>query len=138
MKDIRKLAIKMDKWMIWVLIVIVSLIGSAANILWKVASNHIGQISWKKLLNIRWDLQTLFTPLVFTTLFLMFLGRFTSIVPTGYMGITQLVTSITILSLVFTALLDTIILKAKYPLNVWIGVIIGLMAIYLISYNVKS
>lgn len=128
----------MDRWIIWVLIVIVSLIGSFGNILWKVASNNIGQISWKKLLNIRWDLQTLFTPLVFTSLFLMFVGRFASIVPTGYMGITQLVTSITILTLVFTALLDTIILKTKYPLNVWIGVIIGSIAIYLISYSVKS
>jgi len=128
----------MDGWIVWVLIVAVSLIGSISNILWKVASNNIGQISWKHLLDIKWDLQTLFTPLVFTALFLMFVGRFASIVPAGYMGITQLITSITILTLVFTSLLDTIILKTKYPLNVWAGVIIGLIAIYLISYSVKT
>lgn len=107
----------MDKWIIWILIVLVSLIGSCGNILWKVASNRIGQVSWKKLLNIQWDLQTLFTPLVFTALFLMFVGRFASIVPTGYMGITQLITSIAILTLVFTSLLDTIVLKNQISLK---------------------
>jgi len=128
----------MDRWIIWVLIVLISLIGSCGNILWKVASNRIGQISWKKLLDIWWDIRTLFTPLVFTALFLMFVGRFASMVPTGYMGITLLVTAITILTLVFTALLDTVFLKTIYPTKVWIGVIIGLLAVYLISSSVKS
>jgi hypothetical protein len=127
----------MDKWMIWMLITGVSLIGSIGNILWKMASNNIGQISWKMLLDLRWDIQTLFTPLVFTALFFMFLARFGSIVPTGYMGITQLITAITILSLVFTAILDTVVLKTQYPINVWIGIIIGLIAIYLISYSLE-
>jgi len=129
---------KMDGWIIWVLIVLISLIGSCGNILWKIASNCIGQISWEKLLDIWWDIRTLFTPLVFTALFLMFVGRFASIVPTGYMSITLLVTSITILTLVFTVLLDTVFLKATYPPKVWIGVIIGLLAIYLISSSVES
>ena len=128
----------MDGWIIWVLIVLISLIGSCGNILWKMASNCIGQISWEKLLDIWWDIRTLFTPLVFTALFLMFVGRFASIVPTGYMSITLLVTSITILTLVFTVLLDTVFLKTRYPPTVWIGVIIGLLAIYLISSSVKS
>lgn len=128
----------MDRWIIWVLIVLISLIGSCGNILWKMASNRIGQISWEKLLGIWWDIRTLFTPLVFTALFLMFVGRFASIVPTGYMSITLLVTSITILTLVFTVLLDTVFLKTTYPPKVWIGVIIGLLAIYLISSSVKS
>jgi hypothetical protein len=128
---------KMEKWMIWLLITMVSLVGSCGNILWKIASNHIGQVSWKELLNVQWNLKTLFTPLVFTALFLMFVGRFASMVPTGYMGITQLVTSITILTLVFTALLDTMFLQAKYPLNVWIGVVIGLLAVYFIGGDLK-
>jgi len=123
----------MNKLVIWALILIVSLIGSCGNILWKVASNRIGQISWTKLLDIQWDLQTLFTPLVFTALFLMFVGRFASMVPTGYMGITQLVMSITIFTLVFTSILDYILLKTRYPIEVWIGVVIGLLAVYLIS-----
>lgn len=127
----------MDKWIIWILITGVSLIGSIGNILWKIASNNIGQISWKMLLDLRWDIQTLFTPIVFTALFFMFLARFGSIVPTGYMGITQLITAITILSLVFTAILDTVVLKTQYPINVWIGIIIGLIAIYLISYSLE-
>jgi len=124
---------EMNRLIIWVLIIIVSLIGSCGNILWKVASNRIGQISWEKLLDIQWDLQTLFTPLVFTSLFLMFVGRFATIVPIGYMGITQLVMSITILTLVFTSILDYILLKTRYPIEVWIGVLIGLLAIYFIS-----
>jgi len=127
----------MEKWIIWILITLVSLVGSCGNILWKIASNHIGQVSWKELLNVQWNLKTLFTPLVFTALFLMFVGRFASIVPTGYMGITQLVTSITILTLIFTALLDTLFLQAKYPLNVWIGVVIGLLAVYFIGGDLK-
>jgi uncharacterized protein YceK len=127
----------MEKWMIWLLIMLVSFVGSCGNILWKIASNHIGQVSWKELLNVQWNLKTLFTPLVFTALFLMFVGRFASMVPTGYMGITQLVTSITILTLTFTALLDTLLLQTKYPLNVWIGVVIGILAVYFIGSDLK-
>jgi hypothetical protein len=127
----------MEKWTIWLLITLVSLVGSCGNILWKIASNHIGQASWKELLNIQWNLKTLFTPLVFAALFLMFVGRFASMVPTGYMGITQLVTSITILTLIFTALLDTLFLQTKYSLNVWIGVVIGLLAVYFIGSDLK-
>jgi len=113
--------------------IIISLVGSCGNILWKVASGNIGQISWDKLLDIWWDIRTLFTPLVFTALFLMFLGRFASIVPVGYMGATQLATFVTILTLVFTAVLDALFLKAKYPMEVWVGVTIGLLAIYFIG-----
>ncbi len=127
----------MDKWVIWVLIVLVSLVGASANILWKVASDRIGQISWEKLLDLRWDLQTVFTPLVFASLFLMFVSRFGSIVPTGYMGITQLITAITILSLIFTALLDIAFLKAKYPMDVWIEMALGLAAIYFINRGLQ-
>jgi len=125
--------IKMEKWVVWTLIILISLIGSCGNILWKIASNNIGQISWQKLLDIQWSIRTLFTPLVFTSLFIMFLGRFASMVPTGYMGITQLVVSTTVLTLIFTAILDTIILNTRYPVEVWIGVAIGLLAIYFIG-----
>lgn len=127
---------KMEKWVVWTLIILISLIGSCGNILWKIASNNIGQISWQKLLDIQWSIRTLFTPLVFTALFLMFLGRFASMVPTGYMGITQLVVSITLLTLSFTAILDTIVLNTRYPAEVWIGVAIGLLAIYFIGRSV--
>jgi len=127
----------MEKHTIWALIIIVCLIGSFGNILWKIASNHMGRVSWKNLLDLRWDIQTLFTPIVFAALFLMFLGRFASIVPTGYMGIAQLVTSITILTLIFTVILDTLFLKARYPLNVWIGILTGLVAVYSMTYNIK-
>jgi len=123
----------MEKWVVWVLIILVSLVGSCGNILWKVASNRIGQVSWEKLLDIRWDLQIIFSPLVFTSLFLMFVGRFASVIPTGYMGITQLVMFITILTLVFTSILDYTFLKTRYPIEVWIGIIIGLLSIYLIN-----
>jgi len=131
------MVIQMDKWVIWILIIIVSLVGASANILWKVASDRIGQISWEKLLDLRWDLQTVFTPLVFTSLFLMFVSRFGSIVPTTYMGITQLITAITILSLIFTALLDIAFLKTKYPIEVWIGMALGLAAVYFINRGLQ-
>ncbi len=123
----------MEPWMIWTVIVMVSLVGACGNILWKMASNTMGQISIEKLFDIVWDIKTVFTPIVFTALFLMFVGRFASIVPIGYMGATQLVTFITILTLVFTAVLDVFFLKASYPIEVWIGVAIGLLAVYFIS-----
>lgn len=126
----------MERWMIWVLIAAVSLVGSCGNILWKIASNHIGQISWDKLFDLQWSLRTLFSPLVFTALFLMFVGRFASMVPTGYMGITELIMAITIMTLIFTAVLDTLFLKTSYPLEVWIGIAIGIVSIYLISRSV--
>lgn len=132
------MSINMERWMLWVLIVTVSLLLSVGNIFWKVASNRIGKVSWSALLDIRWDLQTIFTPLVLVALFIMFLGRFTSIVPAGYMNITQLITAMTILSLVFTAILDAVFLDARYPWNVWIGIILGLVAIYLIGLNVEA
>jgi len=123
--------------MIWALIIMVSLVGACGNILWKVASNTVGQISWEKLFDIAWDIKTLFTPLIFTALFLMFVGRFASIVPVGYMGATQLATFITILSLVFTAVLDVLLLKARYPMEVWIGIAIGLLAVYFIGRGIS-
>lgn len=131
------MVVKTDKWIIWTLVLIVSLVRSFGNILFEIASNHIGKISWKNLLDLRWDIQILFTPTVFIALFLMFLGRFTSIIPTSYMGITQLITSITILTLIFTVILDTVFLKPKYPLNVWIGILTCLIAVCLMTYNIK-
>jgi len=128
--------VEMEAWIIWALIVIVSLVGACGNILWKVASNDIGQISWEKLFDIVWDIKTLFTPIIFTALFLMFIGRFASIVPIGYMGATELAIFITIVSLVITAILDTLFLKARYPSSVWVGVALGLLAIYFISRGV--
>ena len=127
----------MEMWMIWALIIMVSLVGACGNILWKVASNTVGPISWEKLFDIAWDIKTLFTPLIFTALFLMFVGRFASIVPVGYMGATQLATFIMILSLVFTAVLDVLLLKARYPMEVWIGIAIGLLAVYFIGRGIS-
>jgi drug/metabolite transporter (DMT)-like permease len=43
----------------------------------------------------------------------------------------------TMLSLVFTAILDTVFLDARYPWNVWLGIIIGFIAIYLIGTSVR-
>lgn len=124
--------------MLWALITVVSLLLAVGNILWKVASARIGKVSWSALLNVRWDVQTLFTPLVLVALFIMFLGRFTSIVPASYMNITQLITAMTILSIVFTAILDTILFNARYPWNVWVGIVLGLTAIYLIGLSVEA
>lgn len=127
----------MDRWVIWVLIVLVSLVGSFSNILWKVASNRIELLSWEKLLDIKWDIQTVFSPMVFTALFLMFVARFASIVPTGYMGITQLITAITILTLILTFILDSVLLKTRYSMEVWIGVAFGLLAVYFINRGLQ-
>jgi len=128
--------LEMEAWTIWALIVMVSIVGACGNILWKVASNTIGQISWEKLLDIAWDIKTLFTPMIFTALFLMFVGRFASIVPIGYMGATQLATLVTIVTLVLTAVLDALFLKARYPVEVWMGIAVGLLAIYFISKGI--
>jgi len=135
--DLRKwIVFEMNRTIIWSLIVFAALVGACGNILWKVASNQMGEISWQKLLNIKWNLQTLFTPIVFIALFLIFVGRFVSVVPTGYMGITQLVTALTVISLIFTVFMDAFFLKTRYPLNVWIGITLGIIAVYLISKSI--
>jgi len=128
----------MSRGIMWVLIVFAAFVGACGNILWKVASNQIEKVSWQKLLDLKWDLRTLFIPMVFIALFLIFVGRFVSIVPTGYMGITQLVTPLTVISLIFTVLMDKIFLKTRYPLNVWIGITLGIIAVYLISKNIAT
>ena len=128
----------MSREIIWALIVFAAFVGACGNILWKVASNQIETVSWQRLLDLKWDLQTLFTPIVLIALFLIFVGRFVSVVPTGYMGITQLVTPLTVTSLIFTVLMDTFLLKTRYPLNVWIGITLGIIAVYLISKNVVT
>jgi hypothetical protein len=128
----------MNRGIIWALIVFAAFVGACGNILWKVASNQIEKVPWQKLLDLKWDLRTLFTPIVFVALFLIFVGRFVSVVPTGYMGITQLVTPLTVTSLIFTVLMDTFLLKTRYPLNVWIGITLGIIAVYLISKNVAT
>lgn len=123
----------MDKLTFWAFLVFISLVGACGNILWKVASNHIGQVSLAKLLDIPWDVRTLFTPVVFIALTLMFVSRFASIVPTGYMQITQIMTAITVLSLTFTVVLDSIFLKPEYPPDVWIGIAIGIISIFFMT-----
>ena len=128
----------MSREIIWALIVFAAFVGACGNILWKVASNQIETVSWQKLLDLKWDLQTLFTPIVLIALFLIFVGRFVSVVPTGYMGITQLVTPLTVTSLIFTVLMDKFLLKTRYPLNVWIGITLGIIAVYLISKNAAT
>lgn len=128
----------MSRWIIWALIVFAAFVGACGNILWKVASNQIEKVSWQKLLDLKWDLRTLFTPIVFIALFLIFVGRFVSVVPTGHMGITQLVTLLTVISLIFTVLMDAFFLKTRYPLNVWIGITLGILAVYLISESVAA
>lgn len=126
----------MDKIILWTLIVFFSFVGACGNILWKMSSNKIGQVSWTKLLDLKWDITTLFTPIVFFSLTLNFISRFASIVPTGYMKITQIMTAMTVFSLLFTALLEYLIFKTRYPSTVWIGMIMGLVSIYLMSQNV--
>jgi len=60
------------------------------------------------------------------------LGRFLTGSPLSVLGVTQVFVAITVLTLVFTLALETLILKQRYDLWTYVGIIIGLASIALI------
>ena len=119
--------------MIWGVLIAVSLLGAAGNILFKVGTEKLGEIAPHRFLDISFIFKYLFSPVIFTALILLFLGRFLTGTPLSVLGATQAFVIVTVLSLAFTLALETIIFRQLYDLWTYTGVVLGLVSVALIS-----
>ena len=121
----------MDKYLVWAVIVAISLFGAVGNILFKFGTNKLGSIPPQRFLDVSFILQYLFTPAIFAALVLLFLGRFLTGSPLSVLGVTQAFVIVTVLSLAFTLVLDTIVFKQVYDVWTYVGIILGLASVAL-------
>lgn len=114
-----------------------SLLGAFGNILFKIGTEKFGVISPQSFLDVSFIFNYLFTPSIFTALVIFFLGRFLMGSPLSVLGVTQAFVAITVLSLIFTLILETLILKIRYDVWTYVGIAIGLISIALISRGIS-
>jgi len=122
-----------DKLVTWLIIIIISFISGVGNILFKIGTDKFSPITLERLLKPAFAIQFLFTPAVFAALVILFLGKFFTGSPLSTAGATETFVAITVLALVFTALLETIVLHRTYDVWTYVGMIIGLISIVLIA-----
>jgi magnesium-transporting ATPase (P-type) len=123
----------LDKYLVWAVILAVSLLGATGNILFKLGTNKLGSIPPQRFLDVSFILQYLFTPSIFAALVLLFLGRFLTGSPLSVLGVTQAFVIVTVLSLAFTLVLETIVFKQVYDMWTYAGIILGLASVALIA-----
>jgi hypothetical protein len=123
----------LDKYLVWAVIVAISLLGAAGNILFKFGTNKLGSIPPQRFLDVSFIFQYLFTPSIFAALVLLFLGRFLTGSPLSVLGVTQAFVIVTVLSLAFTLVLETIVFKQVYDIWTYAGIILGLVSVALIA-----
>ena len=123
----------MDKYLVWAVVVVISLLGAAGNILFKLGTNKLGTIPPQRFLDISFILQYLFTPAIFAALVLLFLGRFLTGSPLSVLGVTQAFVIVTVLSLAFTLVLETIVFKQVYDIWTYAGILLGIASVALIA-----
>jgi magnesium-transporting ATPase (P-type) len=121
----------LDKYLVWAVIVAISLLGAAGNILFKFGTNKLGSIPPQRFLDVSFILQYLFTPSIFAALVLLFLGRFLTGSPLSVLGVTQAFVIVTVLSLAFTLVLETIVFKQVYDVWTYAGIALGLASVAL-------
>jgi magnesium-transporting ATPase (P-type) len=121
----------LDKYLVWAVLVAISLLGAAGNILFKFGTNKLGSIPPQRFLDVSFILQYLFTPSIFAALVLLFLGRFLTGSPLSVLGVTQAFVIVTVLSLAFTLVLETIVFKQVYDVWTYAGIILGLASVAL-------
>jgi uncharacterized membrane protein len=130
--------ILLEKFEVWGMIVAVSFLGAVGNILLKIGTNKWGLIPPQRFLDISFSIRYLFTPSIFIALVILFLGRFLIGSPLSALGVTQAFVAITVLSLVFTLILEAVVFNQRYDVWTYIGIIIGLTSIALISRGTAS
>jgi uncharacterized membrane protein len=130
--------ILLEKFEVWGMIVAVSFLGAVGNILLKIGTNKWGLIPPQRFLDISFSIRYLFTPSIFIALVILFLGRFLIGSPLSALGVTQAFVAITLLSLVFTLILEAVVFNQRYDVWTYIGIIIGLTSIALISRGTAS
>jgi magnesium-transporting ATPase (P-type) len=125
--------VTLDKYVVWGVMIAVSLLGAAGNILFKVGTEKLGTITPQRFMDISFILKYLFTPAIFTALILLFLGRFLTGSPLSVLGATQAFVIVTVLSLAFTLALETVVFKQVYDIWTYAGIGLGLASIALIA-----
>ena len=123
----------MERFMVWGMIAAVSLLGAIGNIIFKIGTNSLGPIPPQRFLDVSFIFRYLFTPSIFGALVILFLGRFLIGSPLSVLGVTQAFVAITVLSLIFTVILEALVFKQTYDLWTYVGIIIGLTSIALIA-----
>jgi drug/metabolite transporter (DMT)-like permease len=123
----------LDKYLVWAVIVAISLLGATGNILFKLGTNKLGSIPPQRFLDVSFIFQYLFTPSIFAALVLLFLGRFLTGSPLSVLGVTQAFVIVTVLSLAFTLVLETVVFKQVYDVWTYAGIILGLASVALIA-----
>ncbi|MFB0522957.1 MAG: hypothetical protein ACETV1_04240 [Candidatus Bathyarchaeia archaeon] len=119
----------METIFVWITIVVASLIGAVGNIFFKMGTDKLGVIPPHSFLDFYFSLRYLFTPSILVALLLFFLGRFLIGSPLSVPGVTQAFVAMTILSLIFTLILEALVLKQRYDLWTYMGIVIGLTSI---------
>jgi drug/metabolite transporter (DMT)-like permease len=123
----------LDKYLVWAVIVAISLLGAAGNILFKFGTNKLGSIPPQRFLDVSFIFRYLFTPSIFAALVLLFLGRFLTGSPLSVLGVTQAFVIVTVLSLAFTLVLETLVFKQVYNVWTYAGIALGLASVALIA-----
>jgi len=123
----------LDKYLVWAVVVAISLLGAAGNILFKLGTNKLGSIPPQRFLDVSFIFQYLFTPAIFAALVLLFLGRFLTGSPLSVLGVTQVFVLVTVLSLAFTLVLETIVFRQVYDIWTYAGIILGIASVALIA-----
>lgn len=131
------MGVLLERFEVWVMMIAASLLGAFGNILFKIGTEKFGVISPQSFLDVSFIFNYLFTPSIFTALVIFFLGRFLMGSPLSVLGVTQAFVAITVLSLIFTLILETLILKIRYDVWTYVGIAIGLISIALISRGIS-
>jgi len=126
----------MGKTVMWATILLISLLGALGNILFKIGTKRWGSIPVERFLDLSFSLRYFFTLEVLVALAILFLGRFLAGSPLSVTGATQLFVVVTVLSLVFTAVLEAIILHRVYDWWTYLGIVIGLISIAMIARSI--
>jgi len=126
----------MDKTVMWATILLISLLGALGNILFKIGTERWGSIPVQRFLDLSFSLRYFFTLEIFVALAILFLGRFLVGSPLSVTGATQLFVAVAVLSLVFTAVLEGIILHRIYDSWTYLGIVIGLISIAMIARSI--
>ena len=90
-----------------------------------------GSMPPQRFLDVSFIFQYLFTPSIFAALVLLFLGRFLTGSPLSVLGVTQSFVIVTVLSLAFTLVLETLVFKQVYDVWTYAGIILGLASVAL-------
>ncbi len=123
----------MNKTTVYLMLLLVSLIGATGNILLKKGTSRFGEIKPANLMNPSFLLQYTFTPLIIAAMIAFFAGRIIVGSPLSVLGTSQTAIAIAVGTQTLTLLLDTLTLGQRYTQRTYIGVVIGVISLILVS-----